>query len=203
MKKIGYIISDRQVKNVSSFIDRVSFKEYILNKETYEPCIIIGYNKVKLLNLPNLNILDRKLSNNTFWTFSKTDKRDLYEKDINEFNKFCKVNALKNLKYKYINVLTINYTGIKFLLELLKLPFDKYVYIENGTVYLSGYRDYVFGLSLRILKYANYNVAKLINRIKTGNNVKFVDYKNHELNQIKTEITKEPIEMMYLMNKLV
>jgi hypothetical protein len=45
------------------------------------PTLIIGWDIVKTIN-PDVDFIDKKLSDNIFWTFKKSERRDIYQEDL-------------------------------------------------------------------------------------------------------------------------
>jgi tetrahydromethanopterin S-methyltransferase subunit G len=74
---IGNILIDNKLKVDDNFNVVDSFDELIEGI----PTLIIGLDNANKLN-KKLNYVDRKIDNNTFWTFSKSEKRMLFEDDI-------------------------------------------------------------------------------------------------------------------------
>ena len=115
MKKLGYIVSDRDIKGLKSFVGNV---RDISQTDPTKPILIIGYKNAQ--KHPNFkNILDKKLDNNVFWTFKKTESHSDYEVDIENFYKYTINNILKITKYYYINMLVIRYNKFKKLYNIL------------------------------------------------------------------------------------
>ena len=75
--RIGNVITDEKVKLDKKFNISNSLDDII---DTI-PTLIIGLDNAKKLNT-KLNYLDRKIDDNTFWTFNKKEKRVLFEEDL-------------------------------------------------------------------------------------------------------------------------
>ena len=70
MKKLGYIVSKRKLKNVVDFVGVVNSIEDI--EDPTKPFLIIGLNEAKEIT-PNFSILNKKLDEDVFWNPSGYD----------------------------------------------------------------------------------------------------------------------------------
>ena len=78
MNYIGRIITKNKLESSTLFDITSSLKK--VNDDI--PTLIIGWNNAKTIYGDNLDILDKKISKNLYWTFSKREKRNDYENDI-------------------------------------------------------------------------------------------------------------------------
>ena len=85
MKKLGYIVSKRKIKNVVDFVGLVNSVEDI--EDPTKPFIIIGLEEAKEI-APNFSILNKVLDTDVFWTFGKTERRTEHERDLENFYKY-------------------------------------------------------------------------------------------------------------------
>ena len=103
MKKLGYIVTDRKINNVKDFVEVVN--DISLTDST-KPVLLVGLENAKK-NIENFSILNKKVNDNLFWTFKKTEKRVDFENDINYFYNYIIYNITRNIKYYYINILNL------------------------------------------------------------------------------------------------
>ena len=160
MKKLGYIVSKRKINNIVDFVGLVDDVNKI--EDPTKPFIIVGLNEVK--DLPNFSILNKKLDENKFWTFGKTERRVDYERDLENFYEYVLDKEISNIKYYYINILNIKYTRIKSLINIINSNEKKYIYISNDMIYLY-YKNYILGVSIKILKYINIDIKKVFRKL--------------------------------------
>lgn len=160
MKKLGYIVSKRKINNIVDFVGLVDDVNKI--EDPTKPFIIVGLNEVK--DLPNFSILNKKLDENKFWTFGKTERRVDYERDLENFYEYVLDKEISNIKYYYINILNIKYTRIKSLINIINSNEKKYIYISNDMIYLY-YKNYILGISIKILKYINIDIKKVFRKL--------------------------------------
>lgn len=169
MEKLGYIVADRKPNNLKGFVE---FTSDFSSVDSTKPVLVIGYKRAKEILGDKFNILDKNISKNVSWTFKKTEKRIDYDEDIDKFYKACINNIIYNIKYYYINIIKLKYNKIKKLYNIIFSNNKKYIYINNGMLYLK-YNDCVMGISLTILQYCGINTDKILTRI-TNNSLNVV-----------------------------
>lgn len=183
MEKLGYIVADRKPNNLKGFVE---FTSDFSSVNSTKPVLVIGYKRAKEILGDKFNILDKNISKNVSWTFKKTEKRIDYDEDIDKFYKACINNIIYNIKYYYINIIKLKYNKIKKLYNIIFSNNKKYIYINNGMLYLK-YNDCVMGISLTILQYCGINIDKILTRIT--NNSSNVVY--NETTPFVKELKKE------------
>lgn len=181
---IGRIISDSNIDNTYGLID-VTSDFGLLDEKT--PSLIIGKKRAEdIYGKEKIRVLDRKISKNIYWTYSKGEKRVIYEKDVKDFiDNLIKENADK-IKYEFFNIFMEKLSRIKRLIEFINSSKIKYIYIYNGLIYLY-YNDIVYGLSLNDIEYCGIKKNKVLHLIyRNKNNIivkndYFLDKKMREI----------------------
>ena len=79
MKALGSIVSKRKIKDTVGFVEVVNDIKEVSGQTN--PILIVGLDEAKKI-ASNFSILNKKIDNNVFWTFGKTEKRDEHEKDV-------------------------------------------------------------------------------------------------------------------------
>ena len=162
MRKIANIITDDNI-NYGKFFNKFNSIEKI---DDNIPNLIVGYEFMKK-NYLKFSVLDRKISNNVFWTFSKTERRCDFLNDLKGFNKYTFEFYSKKIKYVFYNVILSRYSKIKSFLNYIN-NVKKDVYIDkNGMVYMYDYNDYVIGISIDDCSYFNISYERIIEYIKS------------------------------------
>ena len=110
MRELGYIVADRRFNNIKGFVGFTN--DYSLVDST-KPVLVIGLKKAKEILGDKFNILNKKISENVYWTFKKTEKRTDFEIDLPLFYQRCLNNAVEGIKYYYINIIKLKYSKIK------------------------------------------------------------------------------------------
>lgn len=195
MGTIGYIVTKNKIENVLSCIKVVSSYRSIEDKS--KPILIIGLEEAKK-HASSFSILEKQIGENMFWTFGKREKRTDYEKDIEKFQEFVLKCALNEIKYFYLNVLTIKYEKIKKLLRIIRNNDLKIFYVDKKMIYMF-YNDYILGLSVDIIEYLGVRKRKVLDMLHKNENNK-VFYNDFQFNyKIKKIIeTKKYITPYFL-----
>ena len=165
---LGYIVTKNKLENVLSCIKIVSSYRSIEDKS--KPILIIGLEEAKK-HASSFSILEKQISENIFWTFGKREKRTDYEKDIEKFQEYVLKCALQDIKYYYLNILTVKYNKIKKLIGIINNSDIKTFYVDKKMIYMF-YQDYVLGLSVDVLEYLNIKRKKVLDLIRTNENNK-------------------------------
>jgi hypothetical protein len=179
-----------------SLIQVLSFSEYVEDTET--PTLLIGKkNSEELLGSGKIKVLDREIKKNLTWTYSKIEKRNEYEKDIEEFYVNLFKNIKKRVKYQNIDLYNITYSETKELINIINDNSKKYIYITNNHIYILN-QDTVIGISLDEVEYIGVSVDKIKEKIKQNKNniLIFNDY--FVENKLKNYLKDNKIIIPYL-----
>lgn len=199
MAKLGYIISDNVIREKNSF---VGYVKDISEADPTKPILYIGYKKAKSIE-GYKNILEKKINNNIFWTFKKTESRSDYEIDLEKFYKYIINNILYNINYYYINIINIKYNKLKKLYNIiLNYTKQKYIYISKNMIYFK-YEDNTYGISLSLLEYIGINKDKILQRIKANKSNIIIYDKTEKVHKILKEVGYDNrYSVPYLMEQL-
>jgi hypothetical protein len=146
------------------------------------PTLIIGWDYVKK-NYSNYDISERTLGPNLYWTFKKTEKRDLHEEDIYNFTRLIYNSLTKDVSYVFIDPIITKKRVIKKILKKIHNTKDISSYQHNSMVYIYG-EKIIFGIDLNLTEFIGLDTNKIISKIKdkskhflTENSI-FIEYKN-------------------------
>lgn len=181
MKILGYIVTEHKMRGIESFVEQVNSIELA---DSTKPILLISWKNAKK-HPKYTNILDRKLDTNLFWTFSKSENRSDFERDLEKFYTYIFTNISETVTYYYVNILKLRYTKIKKLYNIINSNIDKNIYINNRMVYIPFKNDKILGLSLQILSYCGIKQSKVLSRIFKNSHNKQVD--STDRNTIKLE----------------
>ena len=136
------------------------------------PTLIIGWDSVKSL-YGDINILDKKVKDNIYWTFGKRERRNVMEVDVQKFKKKAMSIVSNNVKYKFFNVLTAKNDKKKSFYALLKDTRHKTIFSFNNMlyIYIDG-TDTVVSISLRDVDYIGGDVKKIFSTLYSNKFVK-------------------------------
>jgi len=198
MQKLGYIVTDRKINGVKDFVGVVND---ISLADPTKPVLIVGIKLAKKY-IDNFSILDKKVNDKLFWTFKKTEKREDFENDINNFYNYIIYNISNNIKYYYINILKLKYNKIKKLYNIIFSSEKKYIYISNNMMYFLHNEKDVFGISVSILEFLNIDIKKLFKKIYSNENNIICTNMSNCVKSIKTEIGNKKYVVPYFMSIL-
>ena len=129
------------------------------------PTLIVGWDIVKTIE-PEVDFITRKLSDNIFWTFKKTERRDIFENDLYDFIHHSYNLLIKDLDYKFIDLIQLSEQELKTTFKEIKKSTKVIGYIHENMLYI--YTDnIVYGLDLKLVTYLEYNLSDILNKIKS------------------------------------
>lgn len=136
------------------------------------PTLIIGWDSVKSL-YGDINILDKKVKDNIYWTFGKRERRNVMEIDVQKFKKKAMSIMSNNVKYKFFNILTAKNDKKKSFYLLLKDTRYKTIFSFNNMlyIYIDG-TDTVVSISLRDVEYIGGDIKKIFSTLYNNKFVK-------------------------------
>ena len=97
---VGNIVTQSKV-NIDKYFNVVETMDAIIHGL---PTLIVGWDIVKTIE-PEVDFITRKLSDNIFWTFKKTERRDIFENDLYDFIHHSYNLLIKDLDYKFIDLI--------------------------------------------------------------------------------------------------
>lgn len=157
---IGNIVSNN--KDVFDKFFNITNNIEDINHEL--PTLVVGWDIVKTIN-PDVDFIDRKLSNNIFWTFKKIEKRDLFNDDLYDFTELCCKKLIENIKYTFIDFIQFSEIEIKNIFKSLKINKDAIGLKHRDMIYIYT-NNIIYGIDLNLLSYLGYDVSEKINKIK-------------------------------------
>lgn len=160
MLTIGNIVTKENI-NIDNYFNIV---DNIININKDLPTLIIGWEDFIKYNFEDVDFIDRTLYENTFWTFSKIERRDKMNIDLYNFEEYCINKFLSNINYTYVDLITFSENKIKKIFSFIKE--------NNSTVY--NFKDMyyiyccnnVFGFNKNIIKYLDYEEIRFTEKLK-------------------------------------
>lgn len=147
------------------------------------PTLVTSYDWVSE-NYTEYDIYDKKLADNLYWTFAKTERRDIFTTDVEEFITLVNQELIKNIDYIFMDVILFHKSTInKIVRKLFSLP-NKIAFKHKDMVYIYG-ENLIFGIDLNMLRYMGLNTIIIENKIKRNcnvfldNNEIFIEYKDN------------------------
>lgn len=181
----GYIVSDIKYKDLNEDIVKVVSSTDECDKPL--PRLIVGLDNAKKYASENgfeFDILNHTYPNGDMWTFKKTEKREMYEDDIEAFKEMIVRIQGNDITYRYIDVFKLKTSEIKRLYNLMlnnTLKRDtNYIIVDKDMVYMALENNTVIGISLAHLRYIGIDKEKVIEKLRAPkyNRVYFTSSKN-------------------------
>lgn len=189
--KIANIVSDNDLSLLEEFNQVKSFEDAIPGI----PTLIIGWDKIKK-RYPDYDVLNRKISDNLYWTFKKIEKRDLHEEDLFYFIKNTYLDLINKIQYIFVDPIQLNKKSITKIVKKILNENEIISFKHNEMIYV--YCDkYIFGIDLKLIKFIGYNPEKIERKINNKskvflyNNNIFIEY-NIRLEMINNQIKYIP-----------
>ena len=161
---VGNIVSKSNL-NIDKYFNVVQSIDDIINGL---PTLIIGWDIVKTIN-PNADFIDKNLSKDIFWTFKKTERRDIFEEDLYNFIQYTYNLLVKDIKYQFVDFIELDKNETKDVFNQIKNK-KSISYFYNNMVYIHNEKT-IYGIDLKLVKYLDFDVTKTINKIKTYSTV--------------------------------
>lgn len=200
-KYIGNVIVNSPNYKIDSYYKKCLS---IDNVDPELPTLIISMNKAKEI-ISNFNILKKSYYDGLIcWTFSKSERRVDYDKDIENFYHKCINNIINNIKYYNININNLKYNKIKNIIKYINNKDKKLYYIDNNKfIFLYDFENskYVFGFSLNTTALLGVNKEKILKLIKNNpeniNIPNFFTLPNTIRQMVEDDIPKELVLFEY------
>jgi len=161
---LGRIITKSKNVDTIEFVDVTNDKS--LAKNCTIPTLVIGKkNAQELVGKENIHFLDKKISDNLYWTFAKTEQRNEYENDLRAFNDMLLNKLVNSVQYKYLNIFTEPLTKVKKFIAFMRNSNDKVVYLSSDMIYVYC-RNTVYGVSMSDLQYIGISRDKIFHKLK-------------------------------------
>lgn len=160
------------------------------------PTLIVGIENAKKF-AGKISYLDRKLNDNTFWTFNRMEKRDLFEEDLFYFIEFAYNQLLGEAEFKFIDLILSDSKLINSVFLSIEDCKESITFYHKNMVYTYA-NDKIYGFDLRQVAYIGKSPKKFIDTIKSFSTVFLRDEKilieyKKELYMFNDEIKYVPL----------
>lgn len=177
--KIANIVTTNKV-DVTDDINVVKSMDEIIKGL---PTLVTSYKWLKE-NYNDYDIYNKKLADNLYWTFSRTERRDIFTKDVEDFITLVNRDLVKNIYYIFIDLIQFPNTKIIKIIKKIKSLPNKIAFKHNKMIYIYGDKI-IFGIDLNLLDYIGLDTKKIEKRIKSNCNEFleddeiFIEYKDN------------------------
>ena len=180
---IGNIVSSSKINE-----DNFKLFDEIESVDNSLPTLIVGWNKTKEIFGDKISILNKKISDNLYWTFLPTERRVDYDDDIIIFKKVCYDNFGSELSYVYIDPIHDKPQKIKKILKKIYSLSESISYFtDKNMLYILG-ENIIFGVNLEITEFIGIKTDRILTRVIGLRNSILID--NEIFNRCKEFIKK-------------
>jgi len=180
---IGNIVSSSKINE-----DNFKLFDEIESVDNSLPTLIVGWNKTKEIFGDKISILNKKISDNLYWTFLPTERRVDYDDDIIIFKRVCYDNFGSELSYVYIDPIHDKPQKIKKILKKIYSLSESISYFtDKNMLYILG-ENIIFGVNLEITEFIGIKTDRILTRVIGLRNSILID--NEIFNRCKEFIKK-------------
>jgi len=180
---IGNIVSSSKINE-----DNFKLFDEIESVDNSLPTLIVGWGKTKEIFGDKISILNKKISDNLYWTFLPTERRVDYDDDIIIFKRVCYDNFGSELSYVYIDPIHDKPQKIKKILKKIYSLNESISYFtDKNMLYILG-ENIIFGVNLEITEFIGIKTNSIITRVVNLRNSVLID--NEIFNKCKEFIKK-------------
>lgn len=163
--RIGEIYTDKPPQHQDVNILYLPISEY--DKRSGDvPTLLVGYHNVKHHH-PNMDILDRKLSDTEYWTFLKSEYVSYYSCDTYDFIKQCYNKFISDVSYFFVDIILSDDEKIKKILKEFSNHKGTLTSFKEGDRLYVLCDKIIFGFNLYQIRFLKKDESKFINRIKS------------------------------------
>lgn len=186
MRYVGRIITNSKVDDVSEFIEVTKGTSSIVDNQAKIPTIIVGYKNAESI-CGKLNVLNKKIGNNLYWTFSKRERRIDYDHDMRTFFSNVSDFVMKYCKYEYIDLITADDEKKNHLKNVLDSNVLKVVYSTEQMYYIYvPHENITYGLAKSVVDFVGCGDID-------GNNIVSVEDTEFSENKISKAVFANPL----------
>lgn len=187
---VGNIINCNDEIN-SKYFNCLTIEEFLSGGPTELPTLIVGWDVVKN-NFGEVSILSKTIYPPTgdgfagcYWTFSKAEKRGIYEENLKEYKERCYTDLIKNIKTYNIDPIIYNINNTDDLCsKIMKLAGGIGYLFQDRIVYVYKNND-IFMLDLELIEYINFDKDQIVNVLKDNLSVFGDDFEENYIEELK------------------
>lgn len=177
---VGNIVTEDSITSIPNNFNVINFESY--QKENLIPTLFIGWENTKNL-LPQSSILNKKIADNLYWTFSSTEKRTIFENDLKSFIQKSYHDFIKNIPYYSLDPIILKIKTTEELLQKLQKFTKSFTYLYGNRVVYIYHNSSIISLDLELLKFISFDSNEVLEYLKKE--TKFFENKEKEF---KTEL---------------
>lgn len=117
-------------------------------------------------NYSDYDIYNKKISDKLYWTFGKTERRDIFNIDVEHFITLANKELVKDIDYLFLDLIQYQQTTInKIIRKIFEIP-NKVAFKYKNMIYIYG-GELIFGIDINLLKYMGINTVRIEKKIKS------------------------------------
>ncbi|MBP5458105.1 MAG: hypothetical protein J6Y37_16575 [Paludibacteraceae bacterium] len=169
MKKIGNIIGCNSLGGLDALFNFAHDRSGMIDGL---PTMYVGLSNAEK-NIAGFDILTKSYpSQNKWWTFSKTERRDDNIRDIEDFKYDVLRMCLSDITYTYVDFPRYSHSRLKSMIHYFFVSNDRkicFITMGSGFVFVySAEYSTVFGISLSLCEYLGIGKKKVIDSLKAN-----------------------------------
>ena len=162
------------------------------------PTLIVGYTVIcDLYGADNIDLLDRQITSNIFWTLRKNEKRKMYSNDLEKFIRHSYRESMNKLNFINLDLILDSKRRLFKIVKKILTISDGVAYESNNKIIYLYHDNLVFIIDLNLTSYLGLNSDKIINKVKSickkylsGKDV-LIEYSNH-LDRLENDLKLIP-----------
>ena len=194
---LGRIITRQKNLDVLDFVD-VTDKP--VEGDSTTPTIVVGKSLAEsVYGRENVHIIDRRIADNVYWTYSKTEKRSEFEAGMARFESHILKSLRRSVRYGFFSIFRSTYTERKQVVRALcHGKTGRAVYVTGNSLYIYSGGDSVMGISLDELSYVGINRDKVVGRLRSNRNNRLLFSDAFLSYRMKDWSDRDPVITVYL-----
>ena len=192
---LGRIYTNIKTFKSLQFIELHNIDEYV--KDNNIPTLLIGKKELIAMGY-ELSVLNRQIDNNLYWTYTKMEKRNIHETDINSFYEIVFKKIYRDIKHTNISIYTMKYSILKNIINILSAEnLYKCIYIKKNNKYIY-YDNNIVSFSLDEIKYIGIDITKVMLLLTKSKNSEIITDDNFIKNEVKPYLKNKEYLTPYL-----
>lgn len=153
-------------------VDYVNITKDIASIDQSIPTLIVGKKlAIDTFGKDNIHFFDKKVKDNVYWTYSRLERRDVYEGDIEKFN-YKIINTIKSsVRYTSYSFMTSSLKRVRDMMRYLSYGDRKYIYLSGKHIYVYSNGGLVFGISMNETDYLGIDRDRIKKFLSRNGNV--------------------------------
>ena len=192
---LGRIYTNIKTFKPLQFIELHNINEYV--KDNNIPTLLIGKKELIAMGY-ELSVLNRQIDNNLYWTYTKMEKRNIHETDINSFYEIVFKKIYRDIKHTNISIYTMKYSMLRNIINILNAEnLYKCIYIKKNHIYIY-YDNNIVSFSLDEIKYIGIDITKVMLLLTKSKNSEIITDDNFIKNEVKPYLKNKEYLTPYL-----